>query len=137
MTKPANPPRSAAPEGRVLEALDVAEVDATNLQELLEATPDLVALSDGSHFLYLNRAASDFLGLGDSGDLASVLTRGDRPDGRARRRQTRGARARDARALGWRGPARAQRRGTRALLRRHLRDGSAPFQAARLRRDPA
>lgn len=54
------------------EALDALEVEATSLQALLEATPDLVVTTTGDRFLYLNRAATEFLGVTESADLGAI-----------------------------------------------------------------
>ncbi|MFO0690986.1 MAG: EAL domain-containing protein [Myxococcota bacterium] len=42
-----------------------SEVQTSDLLALLEATPDLVVLSNGTRFIYMNRAAARFLGFTD------------------------------------------------------------------------
>ncbi len=55
----------ARPEG-------IPTVDTADLEALLEATPDLVVLTDGLRFLHLNQAAWRFLGFARSRDRRDV-----------------------------------------------------------------
>lgn len=59
------PERKTDPSVRPKTGLKPQEIYTSDMLALLEATPDLVALTNGQRFLYLNRAASRFLGFAD------------------------------------------------------------------------
>jgi diguanylate cyclase (GGDEF)-like protein len=62
---PRSPVRRPDPGDRPKTGLQSQEIYHSDMLALLEATPDLVVLSNGQRFLYLNRAASRFLGFAD------------------------------------------------------------------------
>ncbi len=53
-------------------SMEVPQIESADLQALLEVTPDLVVLTDGVRFLYMNKAAAHFLGVGDHTDPAKI-----------------------------------------------------------------
>ncbi|HEB90961.1 MAG TPA: EAL domain-containing protein [Deltaproteobacteria bacterium] len=64
--------RSDAPGAVADPSMELPDIDQVDLKRLLEATPDLVVLTDGRRFLYMNRAASRFLGSDPRSDHADL-----------------------------------------------------------------